>query len=197
MKEISEAKTSVLARTGSRHSRGELRSELVQYRYETIAMLQRYFDVSLALGRLPPLFGGEMFRSKVTAYRASTFEDMAIFVVDMGACIARLGEASRKFISLHVFQDYSIEESASKMGCYRTTAWRIYSDALDEMSEILLRFGLLEPMDWIGDRVAAEGWFEGCPVLQHNPWLAETLPPKKPCGRAQMASKVLRMPRKA
>jgi hypothetical protein len=197
MRDDNEAYTSVLARPRARHARGEFRSELLQYRYETIAMLQKYLVVSLALGRLPSLLGGEMFRSKVTAYRATSFEDMVIFVADMSACLGRLGEASRKFIALHVFQAYTIEESASKMGCYRTTAWRIHSDALDEMSEILLRFGLLEPMDWIGDRVSAEGWFEGCPVLQRNPWLNESLPPKKPCARAETRARVLPMPKKA
>ena len=186
---MTDARTSVLSRSDHRNERGQFRSELFQYRYETVAMLQKYFSISLALGRLPSVLGGEMFRSKVTSYRVATFEDLAIYVVDMGACLDRLGEGSRKFIALHVFQDYSIDEAAMKIGCHRATAWRVYSDALDEMSEILLRFGLLEPMDWIGDRVASEGWFEGCPVLQHNPWAPEALPPKKPCGRASVEGK--------
>lgn len=198
MRAADEAKTSVLSRSDHRNERGQFRSELFQYRYETVAMLQKYFNISLALGRLPSMLGGEMFRSKITSYRVSTFEDLAIYVVDMSACIDRLREAARKFISLHVFQDYSIDEAALKMGCSRSTAWRVYSDALDEMSEILLRFGLLEPMDWIGDRVASEGWFEGCPVLRRNPWSIELLPPKKPCGRAgaEVNANLVAMPRK-
>lgn len=166
------------------------RSELFQYRYETVAMLQKYLTVSLDLGRLPSVLGGEMFRAKVTGYRVNSFEDLVVFVIDMQRCMDRLSASARKFIALHVFEEYSLDESAARIGCDRVTGWRVYCGAIDEMSEVLLRFRLLEPMDWIGDEVAAEGWFEGCPVLRRNPWsIEQVLPPKKACGSVRELEK--------
>ena len=176
------------------------RSELFQYRYETTALLQKYLKVSLDLGRLPSVLGGEMFRSRFTAYRVTSFEDLVIFVTDMAACLNRLGAPARKFIALHIFQEFSKEEAAARMGFDVRHARRIYCDALDEMSEILLRFHLLDPSDWIGDEVASEGWFDGCPILRRrSSWEEADLPPKKPSIGVREAGQrhVLRMPFRA
>jgi hypothetical protein len=166
------------------------RSELFQYRYETVAMLEKYWKVSLDLGRLPSVLGGEMFRAKVTSYRVSSFEDLVIFVTDFGRCLDRVSEVARGFISLNIFQEYSKEESARRMGCDERNARRVYCDAIDELSEVLLRFAMIEPMDWIGSAVTNEGWFEGCPVLRRNTWsLAQSLPPKKGCVSVKDAAR--------
>ncbi len=158
------------------------RSELFQYRYETVAMLQKYLKVSLDLGRLPSVLGGEMFRAKVTSYRVTSFEDLVIFVTDFGRCLERVSETARRFIALNIFQEYSKGESARRIGADERNGRRIYCDAIDELSEVLLRFRMLDPMDWIGDEVAREGWFEGCPILRRNAWsVGAELPPKKGC----------------
>jgi hypothetical protein len=189
MRRKRESGTSVLTGEVNRQEAEAYRSELCQYRYETTALLQKYLRVSLDLGRLPSVLGGEMFRSKVTSYRVSSFEDLVIFVTDFGACFARLSSAAQRFIALHVFQEHSKEAAAAQMGCEVRNARRIYCDALDEMSEILLRFGVLEPTDWIGDEVAAEGWMEGCPVLRRNAWSVAELPPKKPSATVRTAAR--------
>lgn len=176
------------------------RSELFSYRYDTLALLEKYMAVSLDLGRLPSVLGGEMFRAKVTSYRVSSFEDLVIFVTDTAACLNRVSEVAMRFLALTVFQEFSKEEAAAKLGCEERNARRIYCDALDELSEVLLRFQMLDPMDWIGQQVAAEGWFEGCPVLRRNTWsAAQPLPPKKPSARVHSAGreKLLRMPERA
>ena len=176
------AEESVLTGRVSPEDAAAYRSELFQYRYETLAMLQKYLNVSLDLGRLPSVLGGELFRAKVTSYKVTGFEDLVIFVADFAKCLDRVGETARRFLELNIFQEYSKEESARRMGCDERNARRIYCDALDELSEVLLRCRLLDPMDWIGDEVAREGWFEGCPVLRRNSWSVEAdLPPKKPC----------------
>lgn len=158
------------------------RSELFQYRHETKAMLRKYLAVSTDLGRLPSTLGGEMFRARVTSYRLSTFEDLVVFVTDMNACLERMCELERRFLVMNIFQDFTVEEIAARLRFGRNKASRIYCDALDQISEILLRFRLLDPMDWIGDQIASEGWFEGCPILRSSTW-AESLPPKKPAQR--------------
>ncbi|ABF43371.1 hypothetical protein Acid345_4371 [Candidatus Koribacter versatilis Ellin345] len=181
---------SVLTGRVSERDAQAFRSELFQYRYETVALLQKYLTVSLDLGRLPSVLGGEMFRAKVTSYKVTGFEELVIFVTDFGKCLERLGETARRFIVLNIFEEYSKEESARRIGCEERSARRIYCDAIDEMSEILLRFRLIEPMDWIGDELAREGWFEGCPVLRRNAWsLEHVLPPKKGCGSEGVPAK--------
>ena len=188
---------SVLTGVLDRKDEQAYRSELFQYRYETEALTQKYLAVSLDLGRLPSVLGGEMFRSRVTAYKVSSFEDLVIFVTDFSACLDRLSERARRFLTLHLLQEYSKEESATKMGCDVRNARRIYCDALDEMSEILLRFRMLEASDWIGQAVAEEGWFEGCPILRRGAKSeGRTLPPKKRSGRVLPAN-ILSIPGRA
>jgi hypothetical protein len=56
------------------------RDELRAYRDRTIALLRRYFMLSIETGRLPSLLGREFFRAKCSSYRLVTFEDAVIFV---------------------------------------------------------------------------------------------------------------------
>ena len=48
------------------------------YRERTVALLRRYSRISIEVGRLPSILGRELFRSKVTSYRMSSFEDGVI-----------------------------------------------------------------------------------------------------------------------
>ena len=61
--------------------------ELCLYRQRTTALLRRYMQMALDTGRLPSLLGKELFRSKVSSYRMSTFEDAVIFVHDVDKCL--------------------------------------------------------------------------------------------------------------
>src|SRR5579863_5505552 len=82
------------------------------YRGRTCAMLRRYMRYSLETGRLPSLVGREFFRSKVTKYRVTTFEDRVIFVHDMETCLEKLDEFSRRVLGRVVLQEYEHEEAA-------------------------------------------------------------------------------------
>jgi hypothetical protein len=64
--------------------------DLWPYREHTIALLKRYLWISIEVGRLPSLLGRELFRSKVTSYRMSSFEDAVIFVHDVERALAQL-----------------------------------------------------------------------------------------------------------
>src|SRR5437764_12327410 len=57
--------------------------DLWLYRERTVALLKRYLRISLEVGRLPSLLGRELFRSKVTSYRMSSFAAGVIFVHDV------------------------------------------------------------------------------------------------------------------
>src|SRR5258705_9881184 len=61
----------------------ESHGDLWLYRERTVGMLRRYMRLSVEVGRLPSLLGREFFRTRVTSYSASTFEDSVIFVHDV------------------------------------------------------------------------------------------------------------------
>jgi hypothetical protein len=49
--------------------------DLWLYRERTLAMLRRFFRMSVEVGKLPSILGQEFFRSKVTSYNMSSFEE--------------------------------------------------------------------------------------------------------------------------
>ena len=116
------------------------------YRGRTAAMLQRYMRYALETGRIPSILGGEFFRSRVTSYGVSTFEDRAIFVHDMEKCLNRLDEQSRQILARVVLQGHDRDEAARLFGCTPRTIHRNLTEALDRMADILLRVGLLESL---------------------------------------------------
>jgi predicted DNA-binding protein (UPF0251 family) len=114
------------------------------YRGRTTAMLRKYMRYSLETGRLPSLVGREFFRSKVTKYRVTTFEDRVIFVHDMENCLQRLDHFSQQVLARIVLQEYEHEEAARLLGCTDRTIRRWLREALDKLSDILCAAGLLD-----------------------------------------------------
>ena len=110
-------------------------------------MLKRYMQLSMEAGRLPSLLGREFFRSHVTSYRATTFEDVVIFVIDMERSLDKLDEFSRMVLARLVLQEYTHDELAAQLGCTRWSSRRHLQDALDKLIAILLSVGLLLPED--------------------------------------------------
>jgi len=108
------------------------------YRDRTIALLRRYFRISIEVGRLPSLVGREVFRGRVTAYRMRTFEDAVIFVHDVEHGLEQLDAFERELIGKIIFQEYTHDEAAQLMGCWRRTVGRRFHEALDRLSEIFL-----------------------------------------------------------
>jgi predicted DNA-binding protein (UPF0251 family) len=109
-------------------------------------MLRRYFRLSLDLGRLPSILGGEVFRGVVSSSRMHTFEDFVIFVHDMERCMEKLDPASLETIAALVFLDQSQEEAAKSLGLSRRQVERRYSTALDRLSYRLLVAELMQPL---------------------------------------------------
>jgi hypothetical protein len=117
--------------------------DLWLYRDRTVALLRRYMRLSIEVGRLPSLLGREFFRTRVTSYGSSTFEDSVIFVHDVERSLEKLGDFDKKWIARTVLQEYSQEEAARLIGCVRRHAVRCYAEALDRVTEIFLKRGLL------------------------------------------------------
>ena len=114
------------------------------YRKKTIALLRRYMRWSLEAGRLPSLLGRELFRGKLTAFTATTFEARVIFLHDIEKCLDRLQDFDRQIIARVVLQEYDHEAAARILQCTRRTLERRLPELIDELSESLLRSDLLE-----------------------------------------------------
>jgi hypothetical protein len=117
--------------------------DLWLYRDRTPGMLRRYNRLSVEVGRLPSLLGREVFRSKVTSYREGTFEDSVIFVHDVARGLAKLGSFDHKLIARIVLQDYTHNETARLLGCWRRTVGRCFPEAVYQLTDIFLEEGLL------------------------------------------------------
>jgi DNA-directed RNA polymerase specialized sigma24 family protein len=92
-------------------------ADLWLYRERTIALLRRYLRISIEVGRLPSLLGRELFRSKVTSYRMTSFEDGMIFVHDVEHALEHLNQFSQQVVATVVFQDYTQDEAAEVLHC--------------------------------------------------------------------------------
>ena len=117
--------------------------DLWLYRERTTALLRRYLRISIEVGRLPSLLGRELFRSKVTSYRMSSFEDGVIFVHDVERALDQLDLFGQQMIAAIIFQEYTQDEAADVLRCARRTICREYPIALDRISEMFLEGGLL------------------------------------------------------
>jgi hypothetical protein len=117
--------------------------DLWLYRDRTVALLRRYLRLSIEVGRMPSLLGREFFRTRVTSYKASTFEDSVIFVHDVERSLEELNEFEKKLIAKIVLQQYSKEEAGRLLGCGYRTVERLFPETLDRVSKILLRREIL------------------------------------------------------
>ena len=117
--------------------------DLWLYRERTIAMLKRYLRISIEVGRLPSILGRELFRSNVTSYRMSSFEDAVIFVHDVERALDQLDNFGKDLVAVIIFQDYSQDEAAELLHCARRTVCRVFPEAIDKVSDMFLDGGLL------------------------------------------------------
>lgn len=124
-------------------SRESSNPDVWMYREQTLALLKRYFRISIEVGRLPSLLGREFFRARITKYSLRSFEDAVIFVHNIEKSLQKLNEFERELIAKVVLQEYSQDEAAGIMGCWRRTVGRRFPETLDVLSEIFLEGGLL------------------------------------------------------
>ena len=120
--------------------------DLWMYRKKTAALLRRYMRWSMEAGRLPSLLGRELFRAKVTAYTATTFEDRVIFIHDIEKCLNQLASFDREIVARVVLQEHEHLQAARILHCTRRTIERRLPEVLDELSEAFLKARLLEAL---------------------------------------------------
>jgi DNA-directed RNA polymerase specialized sigma24 family protein len=116
------------------------------YRKKTAALLQRYMRWSLDAGRVPSLLGRELFRARMTAYTATTFEARVIFLHDVERCLDRLGSFDREIIARVVLQEHDNRQAARILHCTSRTIERRLAEVLDGLSEVFLKAQLIAPL---------------------------------------------------
>jgi hypothetical protein len=113
------------------------------YRKHTEKMLRRYLYASMLVGRAPAILSEPIGRGWVSSRRVKTFEDAVIFVLDVERCLDRLGEVDRSLLSRIALQEYTHSETAKLLGCSLRAISYKYPLALDRLTELLSKAGLL------------------------------------------------------
>jgi len=128
-------------------------ADLWPYRDRTVALLKRYGQASVEVGRLPSLLGREFFRSRISSYSMMSFEDIVILVLDVEMALDHLNPLQRQLIAMSVLEDFSFPEVARLVPCPLRTVEREVPEALDCLSRIFLDGGLIRilPMGTRGE----------------------------------------------
>jgi DNA-directed RNA polymerase specialized sigma24 family protein len=116
---------------------------LAFYRKHTESMLRRYLYASTQVGRAPSILGDPVGRGWVSSRPVRTFEDAVIFVLDVERCLDQLSALDRAMLSRIVLQEYTQAETAALLGMSARTISYKFPQALDRLTEKLLKTGLL------------------------------------------------------
>jgi hypothetical protein len=128
-------------------TRRPVEPQMAFYRKYTEAMLQRYVRMTMEAGKVPSLLGQEMFHGNVTNCRVESFDDVVIFLHDVGTCLGKLDEEQQDLISRIALQQYTLGETAKLMGLKPRTVVRRYGLAVDSLTRIFLGVKMLEPLN--------------------------------------------------
>jgi hypothetical protein len=118
---------------------------LAFYRKYTEGLLRRYMNMSMEQGRVPSLLGRELFQGNVSHYKVKSFDDVVIFVHDIGKCLAALEPAQRHLVRRIAIEGYTHEETAALQGLSLSSVIRRYSEGIDKLTRLLLAKNLLQP----------------------------------------------------
>ena len=113
------------------------------YRKHTERMLRRYLYASMQVGRSPALLKESVGRGWVSSRRVKTFEDAVIFVLDIERCLVRMNRVDRLLLERVILQEYTYAEAAELMGLSVRVLARRVPEALDRLTELLVKAELL------------------------------------------------------
>ena len=119
------------------------RPEMLCFRSQTLAMVRHFFELSCQVGRLPSLLGREFFRARVSHHSIPSFEEQIVFARDVELCLNRLSDHHAEIVTLIGLYDFSLDEVGEMLRYSKTAVHRWFWEALDCLSEIFLRAGLL------------------------------------------------------
>jgi hypothetical protein len=115
-------------------------------RTRTMALLHRFLRTALSLGRMPSLFGREIFRTSLRARPPSAFEDSVLFVCDIEKCIAQLNPLEQRLIAYCILENRSEWEASRQFHASQGFISRHLAHALDLLHVMFCSRGLLPPM---------------------------------------------------
>lgn len=116
---------------------------LAFYRKHTESLLRRYLYASMLVGRAPSMLDHPVARGWASSRPVRTFEEAVNFVLDIERCVAQLSALDRCLLSRIVLQEYTVGEAAIMLGINVNTTATKLSLAVDKLTEILLKAGLL------------------------------------------------------
>jgi len=116
---------------------------LAFYRKHAERTLRRYLYASMQVGRAPSILGDPIARGWASSRPVRTFEDAMIFVLDVETCLNQLGSLDRKMLCRIVIQEHTQAETASLLGMSIRSVSYKFPEALDRLTEKLLKTGLL------------------------------------------------------
>jgi len=119
------------------------RPEMLCFRSQTLALVRHFFELSCQVGRLPSLLGREFFRARVSHHSIPSFEEQIVFARDVELCLNRLSDDHAEIVTLIGLYDFSLDEVGEMLRYSKTAVHRWFWEALDCLSEIFLRAGLL------------------------------------------------------
>ena len=115
-------------------------------RARTMALLFRFLRTSLSLGRMPSLFGREIFRAQAQSRRPSAFEDAVLFVCDVEKCLAQLEPLKQRLIAYCVLENRSEWEASRQFHASQGYISRHLGLALDLLHKTFCQRGILPPL---------------------------------------------------
>jgi len=125
---------------------GDVAEPLVSYafyRKHTEKLLQRYLQASFLIGRSPTLLAESVDQGWASCRKVRTFEDALIFVLDIEKCIRKLSKLDLQIISRVVIQNNTQKEAAALIGINLKTLNLRLPEALDRLTEKLVKADLL------------------------------------------------------
>jgi hypothetical protein len=116
-------------------------------RFRVVRVLRRFVRLSLTSGRLPSLLGREVIPDDGGWQLTSAIERAAVFVADVGLCLADLPLPERRIIGVCILADSPDRQAAHRLGLHRLEMYRRLGVALDRLHEMFCARGILPPPD--------------------------------------------------
>jgi hypothetical protein len=138
-----KAEPKVECRTEPNANSAPAAERLAFYRRHTENILRRYLYASMQVGRAPSILSDPVGRGWASSRPIRTFEDAVIFVLDVERCLDQLGALERQLLCRVVLQEYTQAETAVMLGMSTRTISYKFPQALDRLTELLLKGGLL------------------------------------------------------
>jgi len=119
------------------------RADVLFYRSQALATVRHFFEIASQIGRLPSIMGREFFRAKVSHHAIPSFEEQAVFVLDVEAALARLNERDGELVALVGLFHYPMDDVARMLGRSRSYVAQHFADSVDHLAQVFLQTGLL------------------------------------------------------